>query len=83
MISLDRGGVRGIIQLGLLQALERRFRGISIAQISDLCIGISISIYSVIAKEYIPWLRISDIQSRGTFSDRYNPQRSIRRGELR
>lgn len=83
VISLDGGGVRGVIQLGLLRALERRLGGISIAQISDLCIGTSVGMYSVIAKECIPWLRISDIQGRGTFSDGYNPQRSIRRGELR
>ncbi|KAJ5686465.1 hypothetical protein N7536_009084 [Penicillium majusculum] len=36
VLSLDRGGVRGIVQLGLLRALESRIGGISIAHIADL-----------------------------------------------
>jgi hypothetical protein len=42
VISLDGGGVRGIIQLGLLRALERRIGGISIAQVADLFAGTSV-----------------------------------------
>ncbi|CAG7970680.1 unnamed protein product [Penicillium salamii] len=45
VVSLDGGGVRGILQLGLLRELERRLGGISIAQISDLCIGTSVGMF--------------------------------------
>ena len=41
VFSLDGGGVRGIIQLGLLRALEKRL-GMPIGQIPDLCIGTSV-----------------------------------------
>ncbi|CAG8059875.1 unnamed protein product, partial [Penicillium nalgiovense] len=42
VLSLDGGGVRGIVQLGLLRALERRIGGISIAQVVDLFAGTSV-----------------------------------------
>lgn len=42
VLSLDGGGVRGIVQLGLLRALERRIGGISIAHIADLFAGTSV-----------------------------------------
>lgn len=41
VFSLDGGGVRGIIQLGLLRALEKRL-GVPVAQIPDLCTGTSV-----------------------------------------
>jgi hypothetical protein len=41
ILSLDGGGVRGIIQLGLLMVLETRL-GVSIAEVVDLCIGTSV-----------------------------------------
>lgn len=41
ILSLDGGGVRGIIQLGLLMVLETRL-GVSIAEMVDLCIGTSV-----------------------------------------
>ncbi|KAJ5082778.1 hypothetical protein N7532_011821 [Penicillium argentinense] len=45
---LDGGGVRGIIQLGLLRELERRLGGIPLAQIADLCSGTSVGALSTI-----------------------------------
>lgn len=41
VLSLDGGGVRGLIQLGLLRALERRI-GVPIASLPDLCTGTSV-----------------------------------------
>ena len=41
ILSLDGGGVRGLVQLGLLCALERRI-GISIGSLPDYCIGTSV-----------------------------------------
>ncbi|KAJ6016582.1 hypothetical protein N7540_011173 [Penicillium herquei] len=41
ILSLDGGGVRGIVQLGLLRVLERRV-GIPIASLPDLCVGTSV-----------------------------------------
>ncbi|KAF3006399.1 hypothetical protein E8E15_000051, partial [Penicillium rubens] len=41
ILTLDGGGVRGLIQLGLLRALESRI-GIPIASLPDLCIGTSV-----------------------------------------
>jgi hypothetical protein len=45
LVSLDGGGVRGILQLGLLRELERRLGGISIAQFSDSCTGTSVGMF--------------------------------------
>lgn len=43
VMTLDGGGVRGIIMLGLLQALERQLRGvIKIHQITDFISGTSV-----------------------------------------
>ena len=42
ILSLDGGGVRGIVQLGLLRALERRLGPIQIRDIPDLCTGTSV-----------------------------------------
>jgi hypothetical protein len=42
ILSLDGGGARGIIQLGLLRALERRLGPIQIKDIPDLCTGSSV-----------------------------------------
>lgn len=42
IFSLDGGGVRGIIQLGLLRELERRLGGVPVVQIADLCTGTSV-----------------------------------------
>ncbi|KAF3002269.1 hypothetical protein E8E15_000535 [Penicillium rubens] len=47
ILSLDGGGVRGLIQLGLLRALERRI-GIPIASLPDLCAGTSVGALSAI-----------------------------------
>jgi hypothetical protein len=44
LLSLDGGGVRGLIQLGLLRALEKRI-GVPIASLSDLCTGTSVGTY--------------------------------------
>lgn len=44
ILSLDGGGVRGLIQLGLLCALEKRI-GIPIALLPDLCAGTSVGRY--------------------------------------
>ncbi|CAG7935874.1 unnamed protein product [Penicillium salamii] len=44
ILSLDGGGVRGLIQLGLLRALERRI-GVPIASLPDLCTGTSVGTY--------------------------------------
>ena len=41
ILSLDGGGVRGLVQLGLLRALERRL-GILIGSLPDYCIGTSV-----------------------------------------
>lgn len=41
ILSLDGGGVRGLVQLGLLLALEKRL-GISMADLPDLCTGTSV-----------------------------------------
>ncbi|KAJ6016462.1 hypothetical protein N7540_011053 [Penicillium herquei] len=41
ILSLDGGGIRGIVQLGLLRQLERRI-GIPIASLPDLCVGTSV-----------------------------------------
>jgi hypothetical protein len=41
ILSLDGGGVRGIIQPGLLMVLETRL-GVSIGEIVDLCVGTSV-----------------------------------------
>ena len=47
VLSLDGGGVRGIIQLGLLRALENRLGdGISLSQTFDLCVGTSVGMCS-------------------------------------
>ncbi|KAJ5775840.1 uncharacterized protein N7511_000851 [Penicillium nucicola] len=46
VISLDGGGIRGIIQLGLLRALEKRIGGISITQVADLFAGTSVGALS-------------------------------------
>ncbi|KAJ5046995.1 hypothetical protein NUH16_010038 [Penicillium rubens] len=45
VFSMDGGGTRGIIQLGLLRALEKRLRT-PIAQIPDLCTGTSVGALS-------------------------------------
>ncbi|CDM32691.1 Acyl transferase/acyl hydrolase/lysophospholipase [Penicillium roqueforti FM164] len=42
ILTLDSGGVRGLIQLGLLQVLESRI-GIPIVSLPDLCIGTSVA----------------------------------------
>jgi hypothetical protein len=42
IFSLDGGGVRGVIQLGLLRELERRLGGIPLAEIADFCGGTSV-----------------------------------------
>ena len=47
IFSLDGGGVRGIIQLGLLRELEMRLGGIPVAQIADLCTGTSVGMLSL------------------------------------
>ncbi|CAG8891594.1 unnamed protein product [Penicillium salamii] len=47
ILSLDGGGVRGLIQLGLLRALESRI-GIPIASLPDLCIGTSVGALTAI-----------------------------------
>jgi patatin-like phospholipase/acyl hydrolase len=44
ILSLDGGGVRGLIQLGLLCALEKRI-GLPIALLPDLCAGTSVGKY--------------------------------------
>ena len=44
ILSLDGSGVHGLIQLGLLQALERHI-GIPIGSLSDLCIRTSVGTY--------------------------------------
>ncbi|KAJ5737415.1 uncharacterized protein N7483_002540 [Penicillium malachiteum] len=41
ILSLDGGGIRGIVQLGLLRVLEGRI-GIPIASLPDLCVGTSV-----------------------------------------
>jgi hypothetical protein len=41
VLSLDGGGVRGLIQLGLLRALEKRI-GLPIRSLPDLCLGTSV-----------------------------------------
>lgn len=45
ILSLDGGGVRGIIQLGLLRALERRLGPLRIGDFPDQCIGTSVGGY--------------------------------------
>ncbi|KAJ5976458.1 hypothetical protein N7481_010165 [Penicillium waksmanii] len=47
ILSLDGGGVRGLIQLGLLCALEKRI-GIPIALLPDLCAGTSVGAMAAI-----------------------------------
>ncbi|KAJ5861938.1 uncharacterized protein N7529_009248 [Penicillium soppii] len=47
ILSLDGGGVRGLIQLGLLCVLEKRI-GIPIALLPDLCAGTSVGALAVI-----------------------------------
>ncbi|CAI7631371.1 unnamed protein product [Penicillium pancosmium] len=47
ILSLDGGGVRGLIQLGLLCALEKRI-GLPIALLPDLCAGTSVGALSEI-----------------------------------
>ncbi|CAG8892845.1 unnamed protein product [Penicillium nalgiovense] len=47
ILTLDGGGVRGLIQLGLLRALESRI-GIPIASLPDLCIGTSVGALTAI-----------------------------------
>lgn len=43
IISLDGGGIRGIIQLGLLLSLQQRLGGeISLGDVADLCGGTSV-----------------------------------------
>jgi hypothetical protein len=44
ILSLDGGGVRGLIQLGLLRALEKRI-GLPIASLPDLCLRTSVGMY--------------------------------------
>lgn len=51
ILSLDGGGVRGLIQLGLLQALERRI-GVPIASLPDLCTGTSVGTYDHWPSDY-------------------------------
>lgn len=50
ILSLDGGGVRGIIQLGLLRALERRLGPLRIGDIPDQCTGTSVG--GCIARNY-------------------------------
>lgn len=43
VLSLDGGGIRGIIQLGLLKSLEKKLGNeIALPQIFDLCTGTSV-----------------------------------------
>ena len=44
ILSLDGGGVRGLIQLGLLRALEERI-GLPIASLPHLCLGTSVGTF--------------------------------------
>jgi predicted acylesterase/phospholipase RssA len=44
ILTLDGGGVRGIIQLGLLRALEMRL-GEELRQVFDLCVGTSVGMW--------------------------------------
>jgi hypothetical protein len=54
VISLDGGGVRGIIQLGLLRALEKRIGGISIAEVADLFAGTSVGEHPILIVKIAP-----------------------------
>lgn len=43
VMTLDGGGIRGLVSLGLLRALERRLGGgMTIAQITDFIVGTSV-----------------------------------------
>jgi hypothetical protein len=43
VVALDGGGIRGLVSLGLLRALERRLKGVmAIAHIADYIIGTSV-----------------------------------------
>lgn len=42
IFSLDGGGARGMIQLGLLQELENRLEGVPLVELPDLCGGTSV-----------------------------------------
>lgn len=54
VLSLDGGGIRGIIQLGLLRSLEKRLgNGISLSQIPDLCTGTSVGASSLLNSHHI------------------------------
>lgn len=44
IFSLDGGGVRGLIQLGLLRAIENRLEGMSITEVPDYCNGTSVGV---------------------------------------
>jgi hypothetical protein len=68
ILTLDGGGVRGLVQLGLLRALESRI-GIPIASLPDLCIGTSVgtSYFYEVKREYHPvsWHTQSSVISGG------------------
>ncbi|CAG8426028.1 unnamed protein product [Penicillium salamii] len=51
ILSLGGGGVRGLIQLGLLRALERRI-SVPIASLPDLCTGTSVGTYDHCPSDY-------------------------------
>ncbi|KAF5859797.1 hypothetical protein ETB97_002406 [Aspergillus alliaceus] len=63
IMTLDRGGVRGIVSLGLLQALEKRLGEIiQVSQIPDLVTGTSVETLDATLQElYPPERRIFDI----------------------
>ncbi|KAL2836064.1 hypothetical protein BJX68DRAFT_274726 [Aspergillus pseudodeflectus] len=46
LVALDRGGIRGLVTLGLLRALERRLDGaMCIAEVADYIIGTSVGAF--------------------------------------
>jgi hypothetical protein len=57
VVSVDGGGIRGLVTLGLLRALERRLDGtMTVAEMVDYIIGISVGRYDQRCFEVVPLL---------------------------
>lgn len=70
VLSLDGGGVRGLMQLGLLRALEKRLGGhTSLPQIFDYWVGTSVGKHVLNSSHLFP----EGFSNRMSFKDRFVP----------
>jgi hypothetical protein len=67
ILSLDGGGIRGLYQLGLLRALEKRI-GVPIAVLPDLCLGTSVGMYHPWPNHFSFYQRANSVDCSGALT---------------